>query len=586
MPHKKLVFKPFMSASLLFFVTLSLGGLGFAGWELAEEAQEANVSADVAGASNDPLVLGGFKTISDPIYFDADGANPSKENLEIVVTGTSWHSKDYGDWEAIRPSLSFGNSTYQDIFLDLVNKGYLEVPEFDDLIHEQFSGTVYAAYDKGTSRSKWTNINGNSWTFRISTTFEYGSFFCGMKPAEFFSSEKFNGEKIGSQYTVEERNDIIADFARIESARYVITLRVLTETNANTITFKSNNASAKFAKTETQDDIVYEDVLPGDYVYFPKVSCVSQYFLHYWTGDKAGRTYTFSDSQGKWYLYDDLLSQLGYSEPIDLTIRAGWSYTQSLLYFIWPDSSVRAQYAFPSFNYHIHRSNLWEASSYSELTRNASYSAYNPYVCVGDTVTLYMSPSSNVASYKIYGFEEASDGTVLTRGTTLTVNKTNLNNANGGGWFPRIEVTPAKAVPLTGAYFAPEKLDGEYGYSALYSATVSQGSITVPVKIVTTPANASVASVEYTVYAQRYAQPQQHGIDSGATVYNGSTTSINGDVSFDVDLTFAQYGDWYYWIKGTVTDGFGNSIETSFQTGEKSDGSPLYNRYITVKVSE
>lgn len=595
-------FNIFLCAILPFSAVISLGGVAFSSWIANETSTDSNVSVEVGSKADSPIVIGNFKMVSSSIYFDADGTKPSSENLEISFTGTTYYSM-LSEWRALRPSLSLTNSTYQTALLDLINKNYINQPEFDDLVHESGITARVDGYEFGTSKSKWTFINGNSRNFQITSSFSYGSFFCGMKPTEFFASEEFNGEKIGNQYTIEEQNEIIEDIGRLNGATYRITLRVLTNYNSATITFRTNHTQGRFSTTNSADDIVYEDVLLGDYIYFPKVSFIAATSSYYYCSNIAGSATRFENSQGKWYRYDDLLSTLRYTEVTDLIFTANRAYSQSKLFFSWPSESERSQYATPTFTYHISPGSSSTTTSdsyggYRDVTGTASYSVTNPYwVCGGDVVSIYITPSSNVASYKVYGFKEVADGQTLTKNSRLTIEDT--YNANGNG-LPRIEVTPVEAskTPIESASLEPAIGTGgtaeTNGVRYTVSRSSGEGTLTVPIKLNVTPTNASIVSLTYTYYGRINGDTvgrttDEHKENSQFTG-SGTVTTFNSDMTFNVALAYntnypsLYVGNIYYILEGTITDGTGTQIDISFATSTRSNGEVFYSKRINIYV--
>lgn len=636
---KKTRIRRIFSILVPFLMVSVLGGVAFGAMTIGGNVSTSNnISVGAGEAEIDKSMGINITSSTNVIYFDVDGKNSSKEQLDIIIEGGLTNSPIPSSWKAIRPSVSITTTAGQTIFDNLIIKKYLNVPQFDDLRNDS---------SNGSSLSKWTaKPSTYNWSFKITSSFSYGSFFNNLKPSEFFSSDEHNGVKRGNEYTIEEKNAIYNELAQLNSLSFAVTLRVLTETNGITVNLAAGsdytpNWTPYFATTTSWENIVYSDLLEGDYIYIPRLgrrdNNVSSFRAY-----NGNKSYYFNlpssiDYQDTWvrlgYLRYNIAqnnvqgSKYSVSSITSLIVEAQWESTASELAFrvLAPDSSKT--YETPNFTYHLYPKNynpvsrnsdgttseLWPASETSGLEKTATVTAtvYNTYVSVGDVLSLNITPSSNVTYYKVYGFEGIEDGTILTRDAQLTVNKTVSSTSSLDNHYPRIDILPniSGASAITSASFEAVVVtgDGEGGSFSDWSNTANYNVFTpnnstttpknLPVKVNIEPSTTPIELITYTAYGIADVAPwidypagnqSSYTVDGFESYYDfttsGTLTGSDLDSSniFTINLPYdtvienKTFTHIQYVVTGTIIDGSGAISSISFATN--ADG--FYTNYI------
>lgn len=413
--------------------------LGFSGWNIGENQASVNVSVYVGDVTTYKASLEITATLtSGDIYFDAetgdsDGTvqkkdgDATEENLDIAFNGTV-NRTEMAEWTSIKASLTVSGSnssgtSYQSIYEDLVDDGYIVRPTFDALPND---GT------NGTSNSTWTSKGSSLWRYSVTSSFSYGTIFGNTNPSSFFDSSIDNGTKKGSEYTTAEIQAMLDRLHELDGAKYVITLRVLTPNNGSTITLNSN--SGTFATTNSTSDISYEDLLQGDLIYFPKVYkanyAAKYYYLSGTTGHTSSESYRFYP--GKTYDFSIILTAYSKSQGDDLTLTVYYSSTASTLTV---SSSSGSEYLTVSYTVTWLSSNSGTTTGSKVVSDNSSWTQV---LNIGDVVSFSMSGASNIKNYNVYGFEGVEDGTSYKKSAYFEVATSS----------PRIEIVPYGQISI------------------------------------------------------------------------------------------------------------------------------------------
>lgn len=563
-------------ALFVVLIPLSLVGVGFAAFKIESTSQKSNISVNAANVStyDVPSISITAEIASDPIYFDAEVGDESGSvtrsadyssststeivpNLDIQVTG--YITNHAGEWESIKTSLTVSGSnssgtSYQSIYEDLINDGYIVHPTFDALPND---GTY------GTNNSKWTMsaFTDNRWTFEVNSSFGYGEIFGNMNPSAFFDSETFNGAKKGSEYTKAEIRKMLSRLQELDGAQYVVTMRVLTESNGSKLTLQAGATGAKgtFVTTNSSSDIVYSNLLSGDRITFPEVYR-SNYSTDYYYCSSSSLHSTDSAYRfevGRSYDFGVLLSTHGKSQGTDLVFLPHYTSTVATLTVGCGTSSTD----YLTVNYVVawYSSNSGTTTSTKTVTSNSSWTQT---LNIGDVVSFSMSGSSCIKTYSVSGFKGVEDGTVYKKSAYFTV----ATNS------PKIIITPfgSIAIPIT------------WNNQTLSSNQTDPSLMTDPAALSVT--NSIIATSTFT-YGNNLSLPESssfaisnaHGVVSYSVISSTSGETVSPDSSGNYTVSDD--------IEVIATVAPAISISWSIKTGSTSssmlgtDGPELYISY-------
>lgn len=220
--------------AILFSTVICLICTGFSSWSLSSGAK--GIASNVSVRFSDILhqsqsnVFSNIKIESDPLRFDAsaednfgnvifeDRSGSDGEQLDLSLSGTL---TAYSSVLSVRADLSIQTESDQSSYDRLIEKGYIESPVFPELDRES---TESSLENYGSYWSDEKDSTGEIRPFRMKSHFSWGSFFCNLNPAKFFDSGKSNGEKRGTDYSVEEKKRILTEIYALNQMHFTVTL--------------------------------------------------------------------------------------------------------------------------------------------------------------------------------------------------------------------------------------------------------------------------------------------------------------------------------------------------------------------------
>ena len=275
----------------------SITTIGFAGWNIINDGNvDLSIDTSVGSVEENPsLYISNLTVLSKNILFDGDKddnsgltqSSNSNEQLCIQFSGTlNGYSSN---WSGVRVNLIIEES-YRTNFYDLVEKGYIIPPTFEELNTSCSQGSIDS---DALSQTIWTNAlvaSTDRRNFYIGAKFQYGSFFNYMNPTLFFDSGYSNGFKKGNEYTYEERLVILNDLSLLNGASYTLYIDPYLAENTNTITFNADGGN--FDSNTTS--LVKSNLIDHDVIEMPKVYKSGYKFL-YWQNQDNNESYYEKD---------------------------------------------------------------------------------------------------------------------------------------------------------------------------------------------------------------------------------------------------------------------------------------------------
>lgn len=261
--------KTLISPLIVVLMLISLFSVGFSSWNIQSVPLKVNVSIEVgdinelSNISITNIKLENQNILFDSAYLDSEGRivsnSLSKQNLDFNISGTV---KGYNNTFlkiktnlVIDDKLNSDGTSYREVFYNLVQKEYIEMPIFSDITKEssQKNGLI-------SNSSYWTNaVTNDQRSFRINSSFKWGKFFNYLSPSLFFDSSLNNGYKAGNDYTTKEITDILSEIDMLNGASFHVYVSLLIDdTTPYSISYNPNGGT--FNQVEQGNNLTFSNL--------------------------------------------------------------------------------------------------------------------------------------------------------------------------------------------------------------------------------------------------------------------------------------------------------------------------------------